>query len=83
MFYETTDKDWTLNELEERCFWLLAHSKFGCVPIIHDPLFFFTSSVHTAMKSEYKGNSQLAERLILRLPNKQKTEKKKEKGTYM
>ena len=35
------------------------------------------------MKSEYKGNSQLAKRLILRLPNKQKPEKKKEKSSYM
>ena len=35
------------------------------------------------MKSEYKGNSQLAKGLILRLPNKQKPEKNKEKSTYM
>ena len=53
-----------------------------CNPRWHFFFFFFlyTSSVHTAIKSEHKGNSQLAERLILRLPNKQKPEKKKNKS---
>ena len=56
---------------------------FVLLPLSSSSLLFFflyTSSVHTAIKSEHKGNSQLAKRLILRLSNKQKPEKKKNKS---